>query len=324
MSNRFALLSDDTSDNESPAPVAAKAAPAPAAAAPAKPAAANARTQTRTKGDYPARGGPRKVFNERGLPGSDANESDALKDARAERTAGQRGGRGSGGRGPRGGRGGRGSGGNRPMDRHSQTDRVDSHKQEHQAWGGDEGKRELNDENNGEADAKAAVSGVATPVNGEASTPINGTIPEETAPVAEEDNTKTYDEWLAEQTKPLNIGLPKPEARKANEGSDDSQWKDAVAISRKEEDETFFAGVAKDSGKARKRPQKEGKTYIEVEQRYERPASSRGRGGDRGARGAGRGGGRGRGEARGASRGGRSQANAAPSVDDAQAFPSLS
>lgn len=83
------------------------------------------------------------------------------------RTAANRG-RGSG----RGARGGRGAGRGGRLDRHSATgiqfvlldlcqadSCSDSDKKEHQGWGGDEGKRELEAENEGKADAKAEASG---------------------------------------------------------------------------------------------------------------------------------------------------------------------
>jgi len=188
MSNAFALLQIEGEDpvENVPAPKAA-----PAAAASSTPAAAKPqRTQQAPRNNNNATRGtraPRNNGGDRTPAGTDAVESDLTRDVRGERTAGQRGGRGSGNRG-RGARGARPVGGNRPMDRHSMTDRTDSHKQEHQAWGGDEGKRELNDENDGEKDAQAAVSGVATPVGDAPSTPIAAAQPEVEA--EPEDNTK--------------------------------------------------------------------------------------------------------------------------------------
>ena len=171
----------------------------------------------------------------------------------------------------------------------------DSHKQEHQAWGGDEGKRELSDENEGLKDAQAAVSGVATPVGDGTSTPVPAQ-----AEAEPEDNTKTYQEWLAEQKK-ANIGGDLPQARQANEGADDAQWKDAVAIKKDEDDDVLFAQTkvyhfapgalswtellfhGLQEGKARKQRAQKEKTYIEFEPQYPRPGQSdRGRGGARG------------------------------------------
>lgn len=53
-----------------------------------------------------------------------------------------------------------------------------------------------------------------------------------------EEQTKTLDEYLA--TKKA-AAAPLPEARKPNEGADDSKWKDAVALEKPEE-EDFFGG----------------------------------------------------------------------------------
>jgi len=318
MSNPFSLLTDEGADPADNVPT-----PAPAKAAPAASAPSAARTQP--KQQQPRRDNNRgNARTNAPVQGTDAGEADLSRDVRGERTAGQRGGRGSGARGPRGGRGGRGSGANRPMDRHSNTDRVDSHKQEHQAWGGDEGKRELSDENEGLKDAQAAVSGVATPVGDGTSTPVPAQ-----AEAEPEDNTKTYQEWLAEQKK-ANIGGDLPQARQANEGADDAQWKDAVAIKKDEDDDVLFAQTKE--GKARKQRAQKEKTYIEFEPQYPRPGQSdRGRGGARGARGGdrggrGRGGDRGgRGSSRGAPRSnGPRSSQAAPNTTDASAFPSLS
>ena len=97
-------------------------------------------------------------------------------------------------------------------------------------------------------DAAADASGAATPTipatldGAEGSAPV----PTPSQPVAEpepEDNTKTYDEYLAEQAgRSQKLGTPAQAPRKANEGADDAQWKDAVALQKKEEDETYFGG----------------------------------------------------------------------------------
>ena len=56
----------------------------------------------------------------------------------------------------------------------------------------------------------------------------------------EEDNTVTFDEYVKTQKK-LDI-VPELEARKANEG-DDTIWKDAVVVNKKDEDEgAYFVG----------------------------------------------------------------------------------
>lgn len=101
----------------------------------------------------------------------------------------------------------------------------DSEKAEAAGWGADEGKKELEAEVLAEGDAKEeqAATGTATPVR--------------EAPIEEEDNTQTYEQYLAAQAeKKLNIAAL-PEARKANDGVEDSQWANATAISKKGETE---------------------------------------------------------------------------------------
>lgn len=53
-----------------------------------------------------------------------------------------------------------------------------------------------------------------------------------------EEKVKTLEEYLAEKAnKSLNVSLP--EARKANEGSDDNKWENAVAFVKEEEPDYF-------------------------------------------------------------------------------------
>lgn len=67
---------------------------------------------------------------------------------------------------------------------------------------------------------------------------------EAASPVEPEEVVKTLDEYLAEKAnKSLNVNLP--EARKANEGSDDTKWKDTVAFVKSEEPELFATKVRK-------------------------------------------------------------------------------
>jgi plasminogen activator inhibitor 1 RNA-binding protein len=108
----------------------------------------------------------------------------------------------------------------------------DSEKKEHQGWGGDEGKRELEAENQGSTDAQTE----AKTTEGQE----GATEPEP------EDKTMTLDEYLAERAaKGLAIELPA--ARTANEGADDSQWKDGVQLLRKagETEEEWFYHASK-------------------------------------------------------------------------------
>lgn len=150
------------------------------------------------------------------------------------------------GKGQRGGKAGRSRGGFR-TDRHSNTARTDSDKQEHQGWGiNDDGKRELADEQNGWEDAKADESAVATPREAVSPTPAEASAPAEKEPVVEEEPTKTYDEYLAERNSgdlAEKLGLQNLSLRKANEGADDAQWKNAKEYAREDEDgDAFFAG----------------------------------------------------------------------------------
>ncbi|TNY21800.1 hypothetical protein DMC30DRAFT_415662 [Rhodotorula diobovata] len=296
---------------------AAPAAAAPAAAPKAQPkqqrdSAPRQQRQPRTQGD--------RELNAAVPAGEDAKEDRAKSFARG----GGRGGRGGVGRGPGAnprGNGGtylggnrprRENGGGRPFDRHSQTGRVDSEKAEAAGWGAEDGKKELEAEQLGDADAKAekpAADGTATPVR--------------EAPIEEEDNTQTYEEYLAAQAeKKLSLSLP--EARKANEGDESSLGKPLTKKSEAEEEWLFGAPKAS-SGKAKK--QKEGKQFLEVEftsaprkdTRERTGPTTRGRGGARG-----RGEGRGRGgAARGGATRGASSRGAVPAVPDASAFPAL-
>lgn len=224
-------------------------------------------------------------------------------------------------------------------------DCSDSDKKVHQSWGGDDGPAELKVEEAAATDAAADNAwgdvtapaddpwGSSAPAAGEEPTPApaaaegeggEGRGRREREP-EEEDNTVSYDQYLAQKAAEESA-LPKLAPRTANEGQDDSQWKDAVPVTKAEE-EAYFAPKAKAASKPKAK--KEEKVFIEIDARFERPSrgGERGRGGrggdrggDRGDRG-GRGGGRGRGGERGP-RGGR----AAQGVDvaDEKAFPSLS
>ncbi|KZT06931.1 uncharacterized protein LAESUDRAFT_725682 [Laetiporus sulphureus 93-53] len=334
--NPFALLEADQ-DNSRPSspvntPAPPKAAPAPAAAA---------RGAQRGRGGPASRGGR---YYPRGGKAAPREGQEQTQEAPVEgetprrKFEGEGRGRGRGrGRGDRGARGGRG----RQFDKHSQTGKIDTEKQVHQGWGADEGEAELKVETAAETDA--AAEAFSPPADADAwAAPTNdnwGEAPAVTEEVAapepekagegrrgrdreveEEDNTLTLDEYLRQQReKELDL-VPKLETRKANEG-DDSIWKDAVVVNKKDEEESaYFVGKSKATGH-KARPKKEEKVYLEIDARFERPArGGRGRGGDRGDRGDR--GGRGRG------RGGRGRANgngaaAVVDVDDQAAFPSL-
>ncbi|PIL32006.1 hypothetical protein GSI_06710 [Ganoderma sinense ZZ0214-1] len=317
--NPFALLDEDASRPASPSPAAAtkQAAPAPAP----------------TRGTQKPRGGPASRggrYYQRGGKSAprDKENAEAPEDASGEprkRAEGEVRGRGRGrGRGDRG-RGGRG----RQFDRHSATGKTDSDKKVHQGWGGDEGNSELKAEAGGATDAAAettewdapndASGWDAAPVEGAATT-TEGAPAGEKAEARkprepeEEDNTLTLDEYRKKQGG-LDI-VPKLEGRKV----DDSAFKGAVVVTKKDEDEAaYFVGKSKPAVPKAK-AKKEEKVFIEIDARFERPArGGRGRGGDRGGeRGA-------RGRARGAPRGRGANGPTATTlnVDDEKAFPSL-
>jgi plasminogen activator inhibitor 1 RNA-binding protein len=62
----------------------------------------------------------------------------------------------------------------------------------------------------------------------------------------EEDNTLTLSQYLA-QKKEIE-GVPKLDARKANEGVDDNIWKDVVPLKKDEEGNSYFVGKVIISG----------------------------------------------------------------------------
>lgn len=132
----------------------------------------------------------------------------------------------------------------------------DSEKKVGQGWGHEEGNAELKDETAGETDAKAEVGAPAEGAWG-ADTTADWGAPNPDAAAAdapaddkaegrphreveEEDNTLTLEEYL-KQKKDLEL-VPKLETRKANEG-DESIWKDAVPVTKKDEEEdAYFVG----------------------------------------------------------------------------------
>jgi len=231
------------------------------------------------------------------------------------------------------GRGGRGTRGERQMDRHSRTVGGESEKQASHGWGANEGGAELDDEQAGEAIAKADQKEALTG-DGDAA-PTDGN----TAEVEPEDNSISYADYLAQLAeKKLALGSGVLEARKPNEGKQDKKWANAKAIS-KEEEEDFVSGSG---GKSKRERERKPKQTIDIDQRFvEAPErGGGGRGGFRGSRGRGdgpprggrgdfrgrgdRGQGRGRGDrgpSRGATRGG--AGGQSINTDDTNAFPSL-
>jgi len=353
--NPFALLDDDQPSEPSPVPQSD----------PTPPVVPQNRANQKPKGGPAARGG--KYYPRGGKPQTrdSADEPPAVADDSQRKFDGPRDGRGRG----RGTRGGRGGGRGRPFDKHSQTGKTDSDKKLHQGWGGDDGNTEFkteqaatvdaavesgaNDWNATDpatdwagtgADTSAADPWAATPAApadawdapaDTAATPAAENDKPEGRPrrdrdVEEEDNTLTLSQYLAQQ-KEKESAIPKLEnTRKANEGAGDDLWKDAVPLSKNEEEDAYFVGKSKSAPKAR--PKKEEKVYLEIEARFERPdrGGRRDRGGDRGGdRRGDRGGDRGgdkfgaRGARTGTARGGRTNGSAPPVVDDQAAFPSL-
>ncbi|KAF9056209.1 hypothetical protein BJ165DRAFT_1522149 [Panaeolus papilionaceus] len=321
--NPFALLDDDA---PAAAPVVEKK------EAPAPPPSATRGTQ-KTRGGPASRGG--KYYARGGKPPASKDSpvgEDPAPEGQKKFDGNREGGRGRG-------RGGRGRGGDRPsrgrpFDRHSQTGKTDSDKKIHQSWGGDDGNTELKAEEAASTDAAAEWGapaatdaeawGTAAPAEGEAAegdAKPEGRPRREREP-EEEDNTLTLDQYLAQQ-KEKESAIPKIDnTRKANEGAEGDIWKGAVALSKNEEEEAYYAGKTKNAPKGRTTEKKE-KVFIEIDARFERPdrgGRGRGRGGDRGA------GDRARGAGRGRGRGGRqngSSATPAVNVDDQTAFPSL-
>ncbi|KAI7870716.1 hypothetical protein BDF14DRAFT_1402041 [Spinellus fusiger] len=185
----------------------------------------------------------------------------------------------------------------RQFDRHSGTGIVDTEKKEKQGWGHPE---------SAQAEAAADVLAPADPAAAEK---------EVATPEEPEEVVKTLDEYLAEKAaKALIVALP--ESRKANEGSDDTKWKNSVAFVKTEMPD-FFTPKEVKSAKKTDKIRKE-KVVVEIEQRFQekaRPAFREERrtgGGDR----------RGRGNAR---RGNSTRQSNGPAVNlqDASLFPSL-
>ncbi|KAI0704854.1 hypothetical protein BC835DRAFT_1410187 [Cytidiella melzeri] len=331
--NPFAALLEDGSSEPAPAPASTKPAgsDAPAAAAPARGAQKGRGGPASRGGRYYQRGGKSAAPRE-GQNGEVAAD-EATGDAPRKRFDGEGRGRGRGGRG-RGGERGRG----RPFDKHSATGKTDTDKKVGQGWGHEEGEAELKAETAGETDAQVEAGATIDAGWGpDASSADAWGAPTEAAPsgdtpaeeksegrprrereVEEEDNTVTLEEYLKQQKEKELELVPKLETRKANEG-DDSIWKDAVVVGKKDEEEdAYFVGKTKNAPKTRAK--KDEKVFLEIDARFERPqrGGRGGRGGDRGDRPRG---GRGRG---GRGRGANGYTGGpALDVSDQTAFPSL-
>jgi len=144
-------------------------------------------------------------------------------------------------------------------------------------------------------------------------------------PAVPEPVVKTLEDYLQEKAaKAVKVALP--EARAANAGADDSQWKNAKVLEVEETGD--FIKMRADTVAKAKKGKKEAKVVIkDIEVRYTEPArepvaprggARGGRGGERGARGGARG-------ARGAAAPRRGASTRGPVVDvaDAELFPTL-
>ncbi|KAK2743635.1 hypothetical protein FQN57_004744 [Myotisia sp. PD_48] len=217
-------------------------------------------------------------------------------------------------------------------DRRSRTNRTDTEKQVDQGWGAKTGESALDDERAGAAIAQ----------NDEKEAVVEGAEQE----VEEEDNSKSYADYLAELESKPDLGVQP--ARQANEGADlDKKWASAKKIDRTDEEEEYIRGAEREARQGKHRKEK---NVLELDMRFVEPPRrggdsfrGRGRGGDRGDRGgdrgdrgrAGRGGrgefrgrGNGRGDARGAAPRGGAPRGAprggphGPAVDEKN-FPAL-
>lgn len=120
----------------------------------------------------------------------------------------------------------------------------DTDKQLRQAWGGEDGERELETEEKAKADAAQETGEAAA-----AASAPNGEASEKPAPIEEEpDNTKTYDEYLAEQlAKKATLGGGAKEARTA---ADEENWKNFSVTKAARDDSEYFASTLKVSLKS--------------------------------------------------------------------------
>ncbi|RCH91750.1 hypothetical protein CU098_010349, partial [Rhizopus stolonifer] len=110
----------------------------------------------------------------------------------------------------------------RQFDRHSGTGIIDNEKKINQGWG-EAGTAEFEGAND-----------VLDPNDPAAGETRHARANEDT-----EDNTKTLDEYLAEK-KNASHNLRLNQGRQANEGADDSQWKNTVVLEK--EKDVFFVG----------------------------------------------------------------------------------
>ncbi|KAJ3392735.1 hypothetical protein CcCBS67573_g06698 [Chytriomyces confervae] len=308
MPNPFDLLGDVES-TDTAAVVPQPKVVAPRAASPSKDAAKKAPVQRDQK---KSSGAPRNNNNNnrsrapREYTPRDTNTSDIARpdelvhadkaDAKHVRDAHHRGDR----------RAGSGRGGRREYDRRSGTGREDGDKK-------DMDREPVDAEIEGSKDAEKEVAEVAD----ENVAPVVAAEPEE--------KQVSLQEYLAQKAATKLAADVK--ARKANEGADDSQWKDAKVFEKTEED--LFSGKAPKAKKEKEAKEKKQTIDLQFKFADEAPAPRRDdrerrddrapRGGARGARG---GAPRGGAAPRGA-RGGASTGAAKVNINDTNAFPTL-
>lgn len=89
------------------------------------------------------------------------------------------------------------------------------------------------------------------------------------APVEEEEQVKTLEEYLAEKAnKSLKVSLP--EARKAND-ADEAAFKGTVAFAKEDFEEFYVSKETKNAKKPTEKARKE-KVFVEIEQRFQEKA----------------------------------------------------
>ncbi|KAI7889772.1 uncharacterized protein EV154DRAFT_544366 [Mucor mucedo] len=140
----------------------------------------------------------------------------------------------------------------RQFDRHSGTGIVDTEKKVNKGWGKAE---------NAEAEASKDTVASADPSSAEQEVAA--------APVEEEEQVKTLEEYLAEKAnKSLKVSLP--EARKAND-ADEAAFKGTVAFAKEDFEEFYTSKETKAPKKAAEKAKKE-KVLVEIEQRFQEKA----------------------------------------------------
>ncbi|KAJ9107931.1 hypothetical protein QFC19_002674 [Naganishia cerealis] len=335
--NPFDLLGEDGSEApavKAPAQPKKAEAPKPAREVPGSKAPQQA---SRGRGGYYSRGAPRNVLKTSAEKTDAVEATDPESGFEGERRApgrnapraggegrGEGRGRGRATRAPRGRGAAAGAGGvpheRRQDGRKSAHALPDTEKRVASGWGPEEGNAELAAEVEGAVDA----SKEAAAPDAEATAAATEAPAAEKKVEEEEDNTKSYEEYLAEKAKAA-ASFAQLEGRQV-EGSSDFV---GSALKKSDEPEDpFFSGLKqkeKPTGQKKETSSKKEKIFIEHEGRFAPPSTGERRGGARGGRGGNRGD-RGERPARGTARGGRggnTQRQAPIAVNDDKAFPAL-